>query len=673
MSSGTSRPAGFTTGGSRHASPGTANQSDRQAAWPAWLEDFSAALAYADHVVLSGNVRDLYPTGDEKGFFQPLLETLGTVLGRRGCETVLIYDPADGFRAASGDPALLPVTLGRESIDFGAGPSSLAALADIVLELTGRARPPVALVLDYATHLHGSGPQEREDFFVRIDKATRSPGGVKARRRSPTIWIVDHPADLPDWFVVGNDHLREIVVEHPSLEDRYAFARQLIEEFGWGVVLSDAERERSLQQFALECEGETLVAMRAIARVAADEGLDITGVSDAIRIHRTGSRRNPWASPVLFARVREARTLLEARIKGQPHAIEKTLDILARSIMGLSGSQSGPRHQKPRGVLFFAGPTGVGKTELAKAVTELLFGDEAACQRFDMSEFMEETSIARLIGAPPGHPGHERGGELVNAAHRRPFSVFLFDEIEKAHPRILDMFLQILDDGRLTDARGATAHFSQALIIFTSNIGVAQGARTTNMGLSVLPSDTHDELHAKVTSAVHDYFRTTLRRPELVSRIGQNIVVFDFLAPASAALIFGAILERVLDTIHRRHGTRIEIGEEARAKLRSLCIHDYFDGGRGIGNRIETHFINPLARHLFEREALCDLRVVDVRTERNATILVFAEADPADSPAAPRSGISRDRGLGTDPRRTERAGIPIPSARGVRPFRFGRD
>jgi ATP-dependent Clp protease ATP-binding subunit ClpB len=214
---------------------------------------------------------------------------------------------------------------------------------------------------------------------------------------------------------------------------------------------------------------------------------------------------------VLFARVKEARTLLEARIKGQPHAIEKTLDILARSIMGLSGSQSGPRHQKPRGVLFFAGPTGVGKTELAKAVTELLFGDEAACQRFDMSEFMEEASISRLIGAPPGHPGHERGGELVNAAHRRPFSVFLFDEIEKAHPRILDMFLQILDEGRLTDARGATAHFSQALIIFTSNIGVAQGARTTNMGLSVLPSDTHDELHGQ----------GDLRRPRLLPHDAQ--------------------------------------------------------------------------------------------------------------------------------------------------------
>ncbi len=670
MSWSTSRPAEFTTEGSRNAPPGTAEQSDRQAARPAWLEDFSAALSYAEHIVLSGNARDLYPTEDEKGLFQPLVETLGTVLVSRGFETVLIYDPADGFRTVTGDPAPLLVAPVPEGIDLDAGPSSLAELADIVLGNTGRARTPIAFILDYATHLHGGSAQEREDFFVRIDKGTRSSSVMSStRRRSPVIWIVDHPTDLPDWFVVGNDHLREIVVEHPTLEDRYAFARQLMEEFGWGVGLSDAERERSLQQFALECEGETLVSMHAIARVSADDGLDLTGISDAIRIHRTGSRRNPWASPVLFARVKEARTLLEARIKGQPHAIGKTLDILARSIMGLSGSQSGPRHQKPRGVLFFAGPTGVGKTELAKAVTELLFGDEAACQRFDMSEFMEEASISRLIGAPPGHPGHERGGELVNAAHRRPFSVFLFDEIEKAHPRILDMFLQILDEGRLTDARGATAHFSQALIIFTSNIGVAQGARTTNMGLSVLPSDTHDELQAKVTSAVHDYFRTTLRRPELVSRIGQNIVVFDFLSPASAAKIFGAILDRVLDTIHRRHGTRVDISEEARAKLRSLCIHDYFDGGRGIGNRIETHFINPLARHLFEREDFSDLRVVDVATERDTTTLVFGDPGTGDAQAMARDRLARGSGVHAIPRRIGREEIVQSSGHAPRLFR----
>ena len=185
---------------------------------------------------------------------------------------------------------------------------------------------------------------------------------------------------------------------------------------------------------------------------------------------------------MLRQRMKRASEILEARIKGQGHALDKTLDILARSILGLSGAQSGAMHTRPRGALFLVGPTGVGKTELAKAVTELLFGDESACHRFDMSEFMEETSVSRLIGAPPGHQGHEKGGQLINAANRRPFSVFLFDEVEKAHPRVLDLFLQILDEGRLTDSRGSTAYFSEALIIFTSNIGIVQGVTGNQYG-----------------------------------------------------------------------------------------------------------------------------------------------------------------------------------------------
>jgi ATP-dependent Clp protease ATP-binding subunit ClpA len=154
-----------------------------------------------------------------------------------------------------------------------------------------------------------------------------------------------------------------------------------------------------------------------------------------------------------------------------------------------------------------------------------------------------------------------------------------------------------------------------------------------------------------------------------VSRIGQNIVVFDFLSPASAAQIFGAILERVLDTIHRRHGTQIEIGEEARAKPRSLCIHDHFDGGRGIGNRIETHLINPLARHLFEREDFSDLRVVDVVTDRDTTTLVFGDRGTGDAQAMTHDRLARGTGVHTFPRRIGREEIVSSPAHSPRLFR----
>jgi ATP-dependent Clp protease ATP-binding subunit ClpA len=231
-----------------------------------------------------------------------------------------------------------------------------------------------------------------------------------------------------------------------------------------------------------------------------------------------------------------------------------------------------------------------------------------------MSEFMDESSILRLLGAPPGQPGHERGGELINAIHSKPFSVVLFDEIEKAHPRILDVFLQILDEGRLTDARGAVAHFSETLIIFTSNIGMFGGDHTQNMGMTVMPSDPYDQIERKITAAVHDHFRFKVQRPELMNRIGQNVVVFDFINHRSVHIIFEAILTRVTETIAEEHGIKVSFSDAALADLRELCTHDAFDGGRGIGNRIETHFINPVSHEIFyypERSKMSVARVIE--------------------------------------------------------------
>jgi ATP-dependent Clp protease ATP-binding subunit ClpA len=195
------------------------------------------------------------------------------------------------------------------------------------------------------------------------------------------------------------------------------------------------------------------------------------------------------------------------------------LDIIKRAVTGVG---SGRRGNRPRGVAFLAGPSGVGKTELAKAVTSLLFGDENACIRFDMSEFSAEHSDQRLIGAPPGYVGYDAGGELTNAIREKPFSVVLFDEIEKAHPRILDKFLQILDDGVLTSGRGDRVYFSESFIFFTSNLGVFRtdslGNRVPNISLTSGP----DEVRTKVRTEIERYFKISLNRAELLNRIGEN-------------------------------------------------------------------------------------------------------------------------------------------------------
>ncbi|SPF77120.1 Chaperone protein ClpB [Aliiroseovarius pelagivivens] len=590
---------------------------------PSWYEEFSSAVTYADHIILSGNIRDLYPSFTGQGDpFPDFEETLWDLLHAQGVRVLLLYDPVSGLKIHKASSDKDAAVLKKTDLLSGKADGKTDDIRDIHAAVADFEEFPIALLLDYASHFRTHDEVAYDDCMVAIDRKSRERRYANSGAHlNPTIWVADHPADLPDWFVLQNASVREIQLELPNLEDRYFFGRHLAEQSRWTSSDPTPDQERLLQQFAFECDGGPLRAMQCIRTVAQEEGFHLTHISDAVRVFRTGARRNPWASPVLRERMKRANEILETRIKGQHHALERTLDILARSILGLSGAQSGSMHTRPRGALFLVGPTGVGKTELAKAITELLFGDETACHRFDMSEFMEESSVARLIGAPPGHHDHEKGGQLINAANRRPFSVFLFDEVEKAHPRVLDLFLQILDEGRLADARGSTAYFSEALIIFTSNIGIVQDSRASNMGMNVLPSDSYSQLSAKIMKAVEEHFRNDLKRPELLNRIGQNVVAFDFLKPSGMAAIFETILERVLKTVEQEHGVRISLTDAAYYKLKQVCTQDYFYGGRGIANRIEAHFINPLARQFFESGIAASLQIVDVHVLEDKTTL----------------------------------------------------
>jgi ATP-dependent Clp protease ATP-binding subunit ClpA len=218
-----------------------------------------------------------------------------------------------------------------------------------------------------------------------------------------------------------------------------------------------------------------------------------------------------------------------------------------------------------------------------------------------MSEFAEEHSSARLLGAPPGYVGFDAGGELTNAVREKPFSVVLFDEIEKAHPRILDKFLQILEDGRLTDGRGDTAYFSETVLVFTSNLGIyvedANGQRVQN----VRPGDDYQVVEQKVRDAISDYFKFRLSRPKLLNRIGDNIVVFNFITPDVAERIFDGMLYNVARRLQEENKLRLTMPVVVRNQLLERCTRDLGNGGRGIGNQLESAFINPLARALFDQ------------------------------------------------------------------------
>ena len=208
---------------------------------------------------------------------------------------------------------------------------------------------------------------------------------------------------------------------------------------------------------------------------------------------------------------------LHKRVIGQHPAIEVISKAIRRSRAGLKDPK------RPTGSFIFLGPSGVGKTELARTLAEFLFGDDEAMIRIDMSEYMEKHAVSRLVGSPPGYIGYDEGGQLTEAVRRKPYCVLLLDEIEKAHPDVFNILLQILEDGRLTDAQGRTVDFRHAIVIMTSNIGAAEIARNTPLGFAVSDDETgitYDDMKNRIMGELKKVFR-----PEFLNRI-DDVIVF---------------------------------------------------------------------------------------------------------------------------------------------------
>jgi hypothetical protein len=342
---------------------------------------------------------------------------------------------------------------------------------------------------------------------------------------------------------------------------------------------------------------------------------------EAVRRYKLGVTEDVWRK-IDRAKLEGAEAYVQARVRGQDHAVQHMLDIVKRAATGIGGKRGG----RPRGVAFLAGPTGVGKTELAKTITSLLFGDESAYIRFDMSEFSAEHADQRLIGAPPGYIGYDTGGELTNAIRQRPFSVVLFDEIEKAHPRILDKFLQILDDGVLTSGRGERVYFSESLIVFTSNLGMTRTLQDGSRVANVTPGEPLDEVRRKVRHEIERHFKLEISRPEILNRIGENVIVFDFIRPQVAREILELMVTRVIEDVRVEQQLALSFTPQASARLEALCLGDLSNGGRGIRNQVEVHLVNPLARALFALDPRPGVKVTiaDVASERGITTLTLA-------------------------------------------------
>jgi DNA polymerase III delta prime subunit len=484
------------------------------------------------------------------------------------------------------------------------------ALAALRIAVSQNERP-VAMTIAFSDKLVGNPDhqdlQERS-LLIAIMKifqeAAYMPAGRLRDRKNAVVIVARQLGDVPKWLYMENPFLEPVQVSRPRLEERKNFLRQYVRHFHGGEAVAEGQLEPIAQDFANLTDGFSAWDLDAVRRASLADAIAISRPKALIDFYKYGVQDDPWER-LDETRVAEARTTLEQRVIGQPQALDAIESMLMSARVGVSMSGVSAKGGRPKGTFFFVGPTGVGKTELAKALTELIFSDETAFARFDMSEYAEQHAAERLTGAPPGFVGYEEGGLLTNRVRQRPFSLLLFDEIEKAHGRVMDKFLQILEDGRLTDGKGQTAYFSQSVIIFTSNIG--SDTLKTQIKDGQMPA--YDAVREHYRRAVADHFSRQLGRPELLNRFGENILVFDLIRPEFLPGIFGKFIRLLGQSVRERIHAQLALPDDS---LQAMIVDlmksgdNLLFGGRRVRALLEEHVERPLNRWLFTHRSVPD-------------------------------------------------------------------
>jgi ATP-dependent Clp protease ATP-binding subunit ClpC len=354
------------------------------------------------------------------------------------------------------------------------------------------------------------------------------------------------------------------------------------QEFEKAAALRDKERKLTQKKRELEEQWRSSENLEEQPEVGEDEIADIVSMWTGIPVFKLTE-----AESQKLIRMEEE---LHKRVIGQEEAIVAVSKSIRRARAGIKDPK------RPTGSFIFLGPSGVGKTELARTLAEFLFGDEDAMIQVDMSEYMEKHSVSRLVGSPPGYIGYDEGGQLTESVRRKPYSVVLLDEVEKAHPDVFNILLQILEEGKLTDAQGRRVDFRNTIVIMTSNIGAGQISKNQGFGFSVGDEEglSYDEMKSRVMSELKKVFR-----PELLNRIDE-IIVFHKLAKDEIMSIVDLMLRRLREQM-ATHGTAIELTDEAK----ELLVDKGYDpsmGARPLRRAIQRFIEDPLADYVLGRE-----------------------------------------------------------------------
>lgn len=561
-------------------------------------------------VMIDGNVGDVYL--DDKNKIVTLREFLEAMFKDMDYQDIVYWDRVEGATGAIDKLTLTDeVEVEGDAYDLGDEEEgtpraqqglfkSPAEILNVVYKNVIDKKKKVAFIINWSEYLfsaNGLSEDERQNITL-LGKA------LKDRKidylssdcnESVVVIILNKASGLPLSFYQGNPEVEIVTLQKPDREERKQMVQKIEDSF---EVRLKSGTSSLLDNENIDCidmmEDFTNREIIQLSRMSRKE--DKMSFDKLFYLFKYGEKENPWEK-LEQARVKNIKKELAERVVGQDEAIEKIEKTVVKAYMGLTGLHKTSSRSMPKGVFFFVGPTGVGKTELSKALAKFLFGDEQACIRFDMSEYAQENSDQKLIGAAPGYVGYEEGGQLTNAIKEHPFSVVLFDEIEKAakpNPRILDIFLQILEDGRLTDSKGETVYFSDTIIVFTSNLGANQ----------VQASADKEGVAKEFIRIVKEYFDQELKRPELLGRIGyNNIVPFNFIQDKEFQYkICKSKLKPVIRGIEEKYKLDLEFEKEMDAINYILSAVDSAKGGRDILNAINDRLLDPLAMFLFENK-----------------------------------------------------------------------
>ena len=569
------------------------------------IEKLKREIVYKKMIFIDGNIQDIYHNdGQFLGLNAFLVKELKTT---KLFDDIYVWDRIEGLIEGDSTRLLTPQAksvsndkqvkgLDDDLFEADQTANKFKTPADfysIIYSNLLNEKRKVCFIVNYSNYLfpneQGLSDCDREDL-TRLSRGIRDQKVQISNGGSAIIFVTSNIAHIPVSMYQGNPDSKLITFTNPDRDERKAVVESISPQFKLKTELeSDEQSKINLIDGMDYFTTKEIFQLAKLSRTIDD----FITVAKLLSLYKYGKKDSPWEQ-LEAKKVRQINEILGKRVKGQDAAIKKVREVVIRAKTGLSGLQHSKAKSKPKGALFFAGPTGVGKTELAKSLAEFLFNDEGACIRFDMSEYNHEHSDQKLIGAPPGYVGYEAGGQLTNLIKERPFCVLLFDEIEKAHPKILDKFLQILEDGRLTDNKGETVYFSECVIIFTSNIG----ANHVNDRMK------YDEVRQTIFDSIKDKFENEINRPELLGRIGYgNIITFDFIRNKDVQKVIAkSKIAPIAEYLKESKNLILVFRNEDLFLEYVISKADTSKGGRDILNKLEDILVSRLADFLFDND-----------------------------------------------------------------------